>query len=97
VSTDVAQLLEKALLLPSESQTELVEALLERAEPSQEFLEQQVGKIVRRMRNVRERSSTVVSAADAHDRVFVLVRPIKKMRGFLRGMDSQIEREGDCL
>ncbi len=69
MSTDVAQLLEKALLLPSESQTELVEALLERAEPSQEFLEQQVDKIVRRMRNVREGSSTVVSAADAHDRV----------------------------
>ena len=28
---------------------------------------------------------------------FVPVRPIKKMRGFLRGMDSQIEREEDRL
>lgn len=32
------------------------------------------------------------------DRVeFIPVRPIKEMRGFLRGMDSAIEREDDRL
>ena len=28
---------------------------------------------------------------------FIPVRPIKQMRGFLRGMDTGIEREGDRL
>lgn len=32
------------------------------------------------------------------DRVeFIPVRPIKEMRGFLRGMDAEIEREDDRL
>ncbi len=32
------------------------------------------------------------------DRVeFIPVRPIKEMRGLLRGMDTDIEREGDRL
>ena len=32
------------------------------------------------------------------DRVeFIPVRPIQEMRGFLRGMDTGIEREGDRL
>ena len=30
------------------------------------------------------------------DRVeFICIRPIKQMRGFLRGMDTNLEREGD--
>ena len=28
---------------------------------------------------------------------FIPVRPMRKMRGFLRGMDTQIEREDDRL
>jgi AbrB family looped-hinge helix DNA binding protein len=32
------------------------------------------------------------------DRVeFIPVRPMKEMRGFLRGMDTAVEREGDRL
>ena len=32
------------------------------------------------------------------DRVeFIPVRPIRKMRGFLRGMDATIQRDGDRL
>ena len=32
------------------------------------------------------------------DRVeFIPVRPMKEMRGFLRGMDTTVEREGDRL
>jgi len=32
------------------------------------------------------------------DRVeFIRIRPIQQMRGFLRGMDTTIEREGDRL
>lgn len=69
MSSDVAHLLEEALLLPTEAQTELVEALLERSEPSLGFLDQQVGTVIRRMQKVRDGSSTVVSAADAHDQV----------------------------
>jgi len=33
-----------------------------------------------------------------HDRIeFIPVRPSQQMRGFLRGMDTSIEREGDRL
>lgn len=74
MSVAVAHLLEEALLLPIESQTELIEALLERAEPSRDFLDHQLGIVARRMRNVRDGSSRMVPAEDAHDRVLVSLR-----------------------
>lgn len=74
MSVAVAHLLAEALLLPLESQTELIEALLERAEPSRDFLDHQLGIVARRMLNVREGSSTVVPAEDAHDRVLASLR-----------------------
>jgi hypothetical protein len=74
MSAAVTHLLEEALLLPSESQTELVEALLERAEPSREFLDHQLGIVARRMQNVRDGTSTVIAAEDAHDRVLGSLR-----------------------
>jgi AbrB family looped-hinge helix DNA binding protein len=37
----------------------------------------------------------VMSYADRLE--FIPVRPIKKMRGFLRGMDAKIDREEDRL
>ena len=74
MSAAVAHLLEEALLLPLESQTELIEALLERAEPSRAFLDHQLGMVGRRMQNVRDGSSTVVPAKDAHDRVLASLR-----------------------
>lgn len=69
MSAAVAQLLEEALRLPTESQTELVEAILERFEPSRDFLDEQLAKITRRMENVRTGRSTLVSATEAHERV----------------------------
>ena len=74
MSVAVAQLLEQVLRLPQESQTELIEALLDRAEPSREFLDHQLGIVTRRMQNVRGGSSTVVPAEDAHDRILASLR-----------------------
>ena len=74
MSVAVAHLLKEALLLPLESQTELIEALLARAEPSRDFLDHQLGIVARRMQNVRDGSSTVVLAEDAHDRVLASLR-----------------------
>ena len=70
----VAHLLEEALLLPSESQTELVEALLERSEPSREFLDHQLGIVTRRMQSVRDGTSSLIAAEDAHNHVLELHR-----------------------
>ena len=69
MSVSVAHLLEEALLLPLESQTELIEALLERAQPSREFLDHQLGIVSERMKRVQQGSSTVIDAGEAHDRV----------------------------
>ena len=74
MSAAVAHLLEEALLLPAESQTELVEAILERTEPSQDFLDAQLAIVTRRMQNVREGRSGVIAADEAHDRVLASLR-----------------------
>jgi hypothetical protein len=74
MSVAVAHLLEEALLLPSESQTELIEALLEHAEPSPDFLDHQLGIVARRMQNVRDGSSAVIPAEVAHDKVLASLR-----------------------
>ena len=54
---------------PPESQTELIEALLERAEPSKEFLDHQLGIVSARRTRVEQGSSTLIDAGEAHDRV----------------------------
>jgi Putative addiction module component len=69
MSVAVAHLLEEALLLPSESRTELVEALLERSEPARDFLDHQLGIVMRRMQSVRDGTSSLIAAEDAHDQV----------------------------
>lgn len=69
MSIAVAHLLAEALLLPSESQTELVEALLEHSEPSRDFLDHQLGIVMQRMQNVRDGTSPLIAAEDAHNRV----------------------------
>jgi hypothetical protein len=74
MSAAVAHLLEEAIRLPMESQTELIEALLERAEPSRDFLDHQLGIVARRMQNVRDGTTTVVPAEDAHDKVLASLR-----------------------
>ena len=65
----VAHLVEEALRLPSESRTELVEAILEKAAPSQEFLDEQMRQVRRRMEEVREGRSPLVPADEAHRKV----------------------------
>ena len=69
MSIAAAHLLEQALLLPAESRTELIEALLERSQPPADFLDHQLGVVARRMENVRNGTSTVVPAEEAHQRV----------------------------
>ena len=67
--TAVAQLVEKALLLPSESRTELIEALLERPPPSDGSLAEQMGIVAERIANVRNGKSTLISETEAHQSV----------------------------
>lgn len=74
MSDAVAHLLEEALLLPSESQTELVEAILERTEPSRDFLDHQLGIVTRRMQSVRDGTSSLIAAEEAHGRVMQSLR-----------------------
>lgn len=62
-------LLESVLLLPTDSQTELVEAILERSKPSREFLDHQLGIVRHRVQSVQDGSSTLIAAEDAHKKV----------------------------
>ncbi|MEN3943672.1 addiction module protein [Prosthecobacter sp. SYSU 5D2] len=62
----VAHLFEEVLLLPSDSRTELVEAILERSAPSDELLKQQLEVVARRMENVRTGVSELTPATEAH-------------------------------
>ena len=66
MTTTVAQLVEKALLLPSEDRTELVEAILEGTPPSDSYLSDQMELIAERMENVRTGKSILIPAEDAH-------------------------------
>jgi hypothetical protein len=66
MSAVVTHLVEEALLLPSEVRTELVEAILEGAVPSEEFLAGQLEVIAGGMENVRDGSSRLVPAVNAH-------------------------------
>jgi len=69
MSAAVDHLLKEALLLPAAFQTELIEALIAHSEPSQDFLDHQLGILTRRMQSVRDGTSTLISAEDAHTRV----------------------------
>lgn len=65
----VTSLVEQAMSLPSESRTELVEAILAEAKPSNEFLSAQMKIVRQRMDNIRHGRSELVSAEEAHRRV----------------------------
>lgn len=65
----VADLVEAALLLPSESRTELVEAILERSDSAPGFIAAQMETVRRRMDNVRTGKSALIPAEEAHRRV----------------------------
>ena len=69
MSATVAHLLNEALLLPPDSRTELVESILEQSSPSEEFISRQMQVVSRRMENVRNGSSKLIPADEAHNLV----------------------------
>jgi hypothetical protein len=69
MALSVKQLVEQALLLPTESRTELVESILESSVPSNAFIAKQMETVVARMDSVREGRSILISADEAHRRV----------------------------
>ena len=69
MSTAVAALLTAAMRLPSDSRTELVEAILERSEPTKDFIAGQMEVVSHRMERVRQGITQLVPAAEAHDAV----------------------------
>lgn len=62
----VAELVEKALLLPAEARVELLEAIWEKETPSEEFISAQMSVVTVRMENVRNGTSPLISAENAH-------------------------------
>jgi hypothetical protein len=77
MSATVAHLLSEALLLPADSRTELVEAILEQSHPSREFIACQMDLVESRREKVRAGASALVPAAEAHALVLesLQVRP----------------------
>ena len=66
MNTTVAELVEKALLLPPEARAELLEAIWEREPLPQDFISAQMGVVAERMENVRDGISPLIPAPDAH-------------------------------
>ena len=64
--SSVAHLVEEALLLHGDERTELVEAILERSAPSEEFIRQQIAVVSGRMNDVHEGRSRLIPAEEAH-------------------------------
>ena len=69
MAPSVKQLVDQALLLPAESRTELVEAILEGSEPSSDFIAEKMETVLARMKNVSEGKSALISADEAHRKV----------------------------
>ncbi len=69
MTATVTSLVEQAMSLTSESRTELVEAILAEAKPSDAFLSDQMKIVRQRMNNVRDGRSELVPAEEAHRRV----------------------------
>jgi hypothetical protein len=66
MSATVAHLLSEALRLPADSRTELVEALLEQAHPTKDFIAHQVALVESRRNDVRTGTSSLIPAEKAH-------------------------------
>ena len=73
----VAQLVEKALLLPSEARSELVEALLERSEPSDMLLMEQLRLVEERMAKVENGESLLIAQDEGHRLVLKSLSQVK--------------------
>ena len=66
MNTAVAELVEKALLLPAEARAELLEAIWERESLPEGFISAQMGVVAERMENVRNGISLLIPAPEAH-------------------------------
>ncbi len=66
MSATVAHLLSEALLLPADSRTELVEAILEQSHPTREFIAGQMDRVEARRQNVKNGTSALIPAQEAH-------------------------------
>ncbi len=66
MTASVAQLVEKALLLPSEARNELVEALLEHSDGDGELIGEQMKLVEERMARAARGETTFVEADEAH-------------------------------
>jgi hypothetical protein len=62
----VAQLVEKALLLPTDARNELVEALLERSELTQPHIMEQLRVVEERIAKVESGESFLIDEEEAH-------------------------------
>ncbi|MEM9479492.1 MAG: addiction module protein [Verrucomicrobiota bacterium] len=69
MSTEVSRLLDEAMQLSSDSQIELAEAILEKSLPSGNFMEDQMKKVKKRMKDVREGKSRLIPEEEAHESV----------------------------
>jgi hypothetical protein len=70
MTTNVAELVEKALLLPVEEQCELVEAILAGNTFPAELIEEQMRLVEERMERIAQGRSVLIPADEAHQ--FVL-------------------------
>jgi len=73
----VAQLVQEALLLPSEARSELVEALLEHTPASPEAHDAQIRSIQARIANVAAGKSRLIAEEEAHQSVLDSLPPAK--------------------
>ncbi len=69
MTATVERLVQEALLLSSESRTELVEAILESTAPSSGFIQQQMAVVHERMESVRDGRSELIRDEEAHRHV----------------------------
>jgi hypothetical protein len=62
MTAEVAELLEKAMLLPQEAREELAEAILDQSEPDEEYMAELLAVVEQRMENVRTGKSKLIPA-----------------------------------
>ena len=66
MNSSSADILHQAMLLPWDARTDLVEAILEQSQPTDEFILNQLELVNRRMERVRQGQSQLIPAEEAH-------------------------------
>ena len=66
MNSAVSELVEKALRLPAEDRAELLEAIWENELPSDDFITDQLAIIEERMKQVKNGTSSLTPADEAH-------------------------------